>query len=132
MEDWIFKVWIWNYEETLIDTEHPCEVMQFTWVFDQNSKEIYEGDLIRVLDRDWVDKEESTITYMVCYFEAQYLLVNYEWVNERKKEAPNIYNKNWKETKLVEEYWRDRFEVIWNIYENPELLQPQPVAGNNE
>ena len=71
--------------------------MQFTWLFDKNGKEIYEGDIVKVYDNDI-----AKIVFEKCIIvwktkSHDYMLCNMEWSD---------------------------FEIIWNIYENPELLKP--------
>jgi len=98
------------------------EIMQYTGLKDKNGKEIYEGDIMKVLDRDWVDMERDTRTFVVYYAKDAFILTTPTGIKERESENPNTYNKNWIEAKLSREYGRDRFEIIGNIYENPELL----------
>lgn len=97
-------------------------LMQFTGLLDKNGKEIYEGDVIKVLDRDWSDMEKDTKHLIVYYAKDSFILINKTGVKERESDNSNHYNKDWYETKLYKEYGRDRFEIIGNIYENPELL----------
>lgn len=98
-------------------------IMQYTGLKDKNGKEIYEGDIMRVLDRDWSDVEKDTKTFIVYYAEDAFILTTQVGIKERESENPNQYNKDWIEAKLSRKYGRDRFEIIGNVYENPNLLQ---------
>ena len=97
---------------------------QFTGLLDKNGKEIYEGDLIKVLDRDWSDVEKDTKVLTVYYRNDRYILINKAGIEESENSEPNIYNQEWYEIALFRKHGRDRFEIIGNIYENPELTNP--------
>lgn len=95
---------------------------EWTGLFDKNGKEVYEGDIMKVLDRDWVDAEKDTNIYIVYWYKGGFMLVNKVGIEEKEKDIPNTYNKDWLETSLYKGYGRDKFEIIGNIYENPELI----------
>lgn len=111
------------------DTAESFVLMQYTGLKDKNGKEIYEGDIVEasgcksVLVHDFSNARRyvsSTISDI------------YEWQHGR-----SIYTVYWQDVfsqfnfKPIEKGWsiqtdiskRD-FEIIGNIYENPELLTP--------
>ena len=88
-----------------IMSDSGCHIMQYTGLKDRNGKEIYEGD---ILEYNWGDKESGAVRSLREIVE-------------------------WKENMWTEEgfmtgfgeFWAtpDQYEVIGNIYENPELLK---------
>jgi uncharacterized phage protein (TIGR01671 family) len=89
---------IWDYAKLPGSKERSaksddCEFMQFTGIIDKNGKEIYEGDIVK-----------SYKTFVV------------EWEEDEDIDYGYIgFNLN--------RHYQDRYEVIGNIYENPELLK---------
>ena len=91
--------WIWNRKWGSNWKIIDFEVMQFTWLKDKNGKEIYEGDII---------KDEKSKLFIV---EVRFMLEEWKWTYTAIRP--------WEEKKT----WLCIFiEVIWNIYENPELI----------
>ena len=102
-----FPSWNWTVEWKKDFVSHKVEfieeeaddkpiLLQYTWLKDKNWKEIFIWDIVRVLF-DWNIAE---IREWQCIIEAiswphSYMLCNMKW---------------------------EDFEIIWNIYENKDLL----------
>ena len=103
-----------EYESLLFDSDTIYEVIpetvgQFTGLYDKNGKEIYEGDII---------KSGEILAYV--FFNEQSASFMYRIVNKYIHEQAPINIEN--------------FEVIGNIYDNPELLERRNnyEKGNNK
>lgn len=77
--------------------------MQFTGLTDKNGKEIYEGDVLKInlYDDEWVTKVRDYNGTLVI----------------------DVEGCDWNTTALSFLDDEAETEVIWNIYENPELLK---------
>jgi uncharacterized phage protein (TIGR01671 family) len=78
------------------------EVMQYTGLKDKNGTKIYEGDIVKVTER------ENPMSWI-----AQ--VKNIGWSGYR---LVSVEQSNW----FTNETYKEQLEVIGNIYENPELL----------
>lgn len=99
------------------------ELMQFTGLFDKNGKEIYEGDIVKNSNRTLLTLDEDPRTYLVIWKEGQYDAEN-KWLRQRPGfEFIKIQPKNKRYMELI--FNQSQIEVIGNICENPELLNPE-------
>lgn len=98
-----------NFSCGMLEPFEGYELMQYTGLKDKNGKEIYEGDILH--------ESVSTsgiLRNVIVYGHGGF---EHKWLVERtanirgKKQEPMFRN-----TSII-------FEVIGNIYENPELLE---------
>jgi uncharacterized phage protein (TIGR01671 family) len=91
-----------NHHDVYVHCEN-ASLMQFTGLHDKNGKEIYEGDIVAV------SFPESNVNNI---YEIKFFLTTCSF---------GLKSKSYHSTGLlnIEEY----YEVIGNIYENPELLK---------
>lgn len=87
----------------------PNTVGQFTGVCDKNGKKIFEGDIVKLEDRlcviTWLaGNAQFDLTFLKFYGDIR--IVNFKGVDMR-----DLYG----------------YEVIGNIYDNPELLEAKPT-----
>jgi len=94
------------FNETIEYKKESLELMQYTWLKDKNWKEIYEGDIIAT-SNDW--KDHADVWEQEIMWEVEF---TYDWYTQLGQHdyLDSMYNK-------------DYLEVIWNIYENPELIK---------
>lgn len=94
------------YGEIYVLPQMDIEVLQYTGLKDKNGKEIYEGDILKYnFTYDGRSKHISPVTYLET--QASFGVIDFYGNNIPLYNIPaNNY-----------------FEVVGNIYENPELLE---------
>lgn len=98
-----------RYEET-----DRIEIMQYTGLKDKNGKEIYEGDIIEI--RNFFKKESSL--FPVYIGKVVYL-------KDFARFAINLVSDKCHTPDYIQVMSGEQYEIIGNIYENPELLESE-------
>lgn len=95
-------------------------LMQFTGLLDRNGKEIYEGDIVRILYTDWISKSINDTRTLEEYKIAMSNIkeVVFEAAEWKLKSLDTFYSIHYGQYGFI--------EVIGNIYENPELITNTP------
>lgn len=101
---------IWIIDEDSCDNEwivnNDLHLMQSTGVFDDECREIFEGDILGV------ESDEGTLNVNV-FWDEEHALFMFESKQHNEKEAL---------AELLEDNSYP-YEILGNIYENPELLE---------
>lgn len=98
------------YEVSEIETvtlyKWDFELREFTWLLDKNWKEIYEGDIMDRPMRDGISHWVVTWDEWCCaYFVTS------------ENSSVHLFDSTWEN-----DFWYNIWNVIWNIYSNPDLL----------
>ena len=96
--------WNYDYDEERIgyeDANNKIILMQYTGLHDKNGKEIYEGDIVRIIVNNNIEK--------ICKVEFKNGIFGV------------MFSKN-KDLTAFPHFCNTTFEVIGNEYDNPELL----------
>lgn len=105
-EDFGGKKHPWNY---------PIP-MQYTGLKDKNGVEIFEGDIVQLIDSEQINQRDENGAYVDAFFEEIDEIDSVEFDEGRFKLRNTEFDVGICRT--VED-----FQVIGNIYENPELLK---------
>lgn len=92
----------WDYISK--DKGIHLHLTQYTGIKDKNEKEIWEGDIMRIVDLE--DKSTFTVVFVDGAFRKKYD----EW--DEGVSYP-----------IIDSFDLTHFEVIGNIFENPELIE---------
>lgn len=95
-----------NQSKRLFPNFEIIERNKFTWLMDKNWKEIYEGDIVNA----WSAWSNAKCEVKWWQWTARFFLYN--------KNAWISWNLSW----WWKNYNEETVEIIWNIYENPELI----------
>ncbi len=114
-----------NLSQSNVLQEAPYAIVNdWTGLKDKNGKEIYEGDILK--DLPYCNKAGDVLnaeTYAVIVCREPSINLEIKYYFKKRYEGKEYWDCNWcelNESKLAKEY-----EVIGNIYENPELLKGQ-------
>lgn len=94
--------------DQLLNHGDHIKIMQFTGLHDKNGREVYEGDIVNPLKHPYNSSTMINHHEIVRYNEQGLLLPFHEMTGYEQ----DTWISNYAE-----------FEVIGNIYENPELLK---------
>lgn len=94
----------------------PVSLMQYTGLTDKKGKEVYEGDILRSRENDEVYRVDEIVP-----LHRHTHITNIGYYSGKKyhsRVASAAYNNldDWMS-------WPEMYEVIGNIFENPELLK---------
>jgi len=90
--------------------EDEVELMQYTGIKDDNDKEIFEGDVLRFWDRDAIIADTDGEIGFVVSNKFNGWVVNKEKYDDEMSYYQTLA-------------FCENYEIIGNIYENPELLE---------
>lgn len=109
-----FWRWIGNHE--------PMPVMQFTGLHDRNRRGIYEGDVVRNYAMEKLYPSGDNLRFEVIFKDGSFQFES----RVRASGTPDYSRKVSHRCNPCEMVRPVNWEVIGNIYENPELLEPLP------
>lgn len=120
--------WLYDYEDITMAIgrmskyaeEKGWILLQFTGLHDRHGKEIYEGDIVRFADKwEWYRGKFAGGILSTAEDKKEVLTNHKKYPYEIRKVEFNEGGFVFATHSEIREYW----EVIGNIYENPELLE---------
>ena len=96
------------------------ELMQFTGLHDKNGKDIYEGDIVKILYTDWTSKSDNDNRTLEEYLDSLARIGIVYWDDLSLCYTLKMKNDCFSSIHCGKYGY---IEVIGNIYDNPELLE---------
>lgn len=109
------------YEKRITKEFDDAIIMQCTGLKDKNGKLIFEGDIVRSDEYPYMSKEQDNYYAEICWDEKSAQFFYYTFKNPQFNDVSGISTGN---TGNLDEY---NWEVIGNVYQNPELLNKEVV-----
>ena len=99
----------------------PETVGQYTGLTDKNGKKIFEGDILRGFEYPFCSNINGEFNYFaeIVWFDDSSAFGTYTFKNPKS----NVRDISEGNTDYLEYFNADKWEVIGNIYDNPELLE---------
>lgn len=113
---------IWLSDENLnVVTVIPETVGQFTGLTDKNGVRIFEGDILRGFEYPFCSNINGEFNYFaeIVWFDDSSAFGIYTFKNPKS----NVRGISEGNTDYLEYFNADKWEVIGNIHDNPELLE---------
>ena len=97
-------------------------IIQYTGLKDKNGKEIYEGDIINWIDREYKQDEIGVVVFIDGTFKLKHPMCYQKDYDRGYDEMITFWKDGIHDWRSIENNYFD-FVIIGNIYENPELIK---------
>ncbi len=108
---------IWSSPDNRSADAEDCIFMQYTGLKDENGKEVYEGDILK----NTKNKNQLVEVYWEGCTTDKHSINGGDWINWG--------GWSFKKVKIDDDFtyaiYQNEIEVIGNIYENPDLINPR-------